>query len=50
LDFSKPDGVPGFGPLRPSDDIGLLHAQAIGNPAGPHRVAQPLPGVAANAP
>jgi hypothetical protein len=30
-DFNAPDAVHGFGPLRPTDDIGRLLAQAVRN-------------------
>jgi hypothetical protein len=29
-DFTDPNGVPGFGPLQPGDDIGKLVSQAMG--------------------
>jgi len=29
-DFSNPDGVPGFGPMRPTDDINMLAGLATG--------------------
>src|SRR5262245_18314297 len=29
-DFNAPDGVPGFGPLPPADDVRRLMAQALG--------------------
>lgn len=32
-DFNAPDGVPGFGPLRPTDDVARLLAQAVGREA-----------------
>jgi uncharacterized protein DUF3306 len=31
-DFNAPEGVPGFGPLLPTDDIKRLLAQALGSP------------------
>jgi hypothetical protein len=46
FDFAKPDGVPGFGPMRPTDDLDQLHAQATGRPAAPQPGAPPLPGIA----
>jgi hypothetical protein len=32
-DFNRPDSIPGFGPMRPFDDIDELVAQATGRPA-----------------
>jgi hypothetical protein len=32
-DFTAPDGVPGFGPLRAIDDVQRLAAQLMGNPS-----------------
>jgi hypothetical protein len=45
FDFSKPDGVPGFGPMRATDDLDQLHAQATGRPAAP-RPDEALLGIA----
>jgi hypothetical protein len=49
FDFSKPDGVPGFGPMRPSDDIDQLHAHATGRAKDPRLDAQARPDVAVGA-
>lgn len=43
FDFTKPDGVPGFGPLRPSDDIDRLYTQAIGRSVDPRPDTQAKP-------
>jgi hypothetical protein len=39
-DFNDPSGVPGFGPMRPGDDMAALLAQALGRPASPSPVTQ----------
>lgn len=31
--FNAPAGVPGFGPMRPDDDMAALLAHALGQPA-----------------
>jgi hypothetical protein len=49
FDFSKPNGVPGFGPIRPSDDIDQLHAHATGRSTDPRLDAQAKPDVAVGA-
>jgi hypothetical protein len=46
FDFARPDGVPGFGPMRATDDLDQLHAQATGRPAAPQPGEPPTPGVA----
>jgi hypothetical protein len=45
FDFAKPDGVPGFGPMRATDDLDQLHAQATGRPPAP-RPDEALLGIA----
>jgi hypothetical protein len=46
-DFTAPEGVPGFGPLRATDDVRRLVAQAMGTPepatAEPAASAETLP-------
>jgi hypothetical protein len=48
-DFSTPDGVPGFGPMRPHDDIEQLRAQATGQPNEENRDPRGSPDLARSA-
>jgi hypothetical protein len=39
-DFNASTGVPGFGPMRPGDDMAALLAHALGQPASPRVIAE----------
>ncbi len=39
-DFTAPAGVPGFGPMRPDDDMAAPLAQALGRQASPPVVVE----------
>jgi hypothetical protein len=39
-DFTASAGVPGFGPMRPDDDMAALLAHALGQQASPSVIAE----------